>query len=563
MKKITLFVKFKEDNSIDYVSDTVLISKDDSDRVYIVDGQAEALKEILVSNQIIDKDSEVITQNDFDEALKLGCVNIVDMDKLDQDFYKNIMTDLDHTELTPEEQKEINNSITYIESISNEKEESMNNKNLSDENSIDEELDEDYDSEIDEEEINNKKFGIGAVGLAAAAGATIAGAAGYAIGNKMFSNKVETQMKVNQSKQLDEKLEKERLKESLDEINNAYENETVNNEERSEYSILDFDMSNASQIQKEFLNSTAALITKFHEQTHKENNFRLTEDNEHYLDLTLDEAISLNIMLNDYSEEEITEIFGYKFMSLEKIKTSIKSSYNKLILYYMNAKEKSYISDIIKDEEKKKIFEDIEEKVLRFNNASSLNLDDIYNDEIYKKITSSNFEDFKSYIQIIPFMGVIMKNSNLEENSKIITNNQEKLESIINDKAIIIDAKITISNIKYLKKYTMILLNSLKDKDDEVLKMTRNLEETYKNIYGIDIKNYISEEEIKKIVSDFYELTLIDKKMGLTLNKVEDKINLSKLDGIYELTDQKTVNKLIDIRKDKKLKKSKRLIRIN
>ena len=46
MKKITLFVKFKEDNSIDYVSDTVLISKDDSDRVYIVDGQAEALKEI-------------------------------------------------------------------------------------------------------------------------------------------------------------------------------------------------------------------------------------------------------------------------------------------------------------------------------------------------------------------------------------------------------------------------------------------------------------------------------------------------------------------------------------
>ena len=369
--------------------------------------------------------------------------------------------------------------------------------------------------------------------------------------------------------------EKNILKDSSKQIDDIYEsisNQKIefilkecfdNKKERSKYAILDFDISYASKIQKEFLNDTARLITKFHEQTHKENNFRLEEDDENYLDLTLDEAISLNIMLNDYSEEEITEIFGYKFMSLEKIKTSIKSSYNKLILYYMNAKEKSYISDIIKDEEKKKMFEDIEEKVLRFNNASSLNLDDIYNDEIYQKITSSNFEDFKSYIQIIPFMGAIMKNSNLEENSKIIANNQEKLESIINDKAIIIDAKIIMSNIKYLKKYTMILLNSLKDKDDEVLKMTRNLERTYKNIYGIDIKNYISEEEIKKIVSDFYELTLIDKKIGLTLNKVEDKINLSKLDGIYELTDQKTVNKLIDIRKDKKLKKSKRLIRIN
>ena len=336
-----------------------------------------------------------------------------------------------------------------------------------------------------------------------------------------------------------------------------------NKKERSKYAILDFDISYASKIQKEFLNDTARLITKFHEQTHKENNFRLEEDDEHYLDLTLDEVISLNIMLNEYSEEEMTEIFGSYKLDSQKIDSSIKSLYDKLIVYYMNAKEKSYISDIIKDEEKKKMFEDIEEKVLRFNNASSLNLDDIYNDEIYQKITSSNFEDFKSYIQIIPFMGAIMKNSNLEENSKIISNNQEKLESIINDKAIIIDAKIIMSNIKYLKKYTMILLNSLKDKDDEVLKMTRNLERTYKNIYGIDIKNYISEEEIKKIVSDFYELTLIDKKIGLTLNKVEDKINLSKLDGIYELTDQKTVNKLIDIRKDKKLKKSKRLIRIN
>ena len=102
-----------------------------------------------------------------------------------------------------------------------------------------------------------------------------------------------------------------------------------NKKERSKYAILDFDISYASKIQKEFLNDTARLITKFHEQTHKENNFRLEEDDEDYLDLTFEEAISLNIMLNDYSEEEITEIFGYKFMSLEKIKTSIKSSYNK------------------------------------------------------------------------------------------------------------------------------------------------------------------------------------------------------------------------------------------
>ena len=127
-----------------------------------------------------------------------------------------------------------------------------------------------------------------------------------------------------------------------------------NKKERSKYAILDFDISYASKIQKEFLNDTARLITKFHEQTHKENNFRLEEDDEDYLDLTLDEAISLNIMLNDYSEEEMTEIFGSYKLDSQKIDSSIKSLYDKLIVYYMNAKEKSYISDIIKDEEKKK-----------------------------------------------------------------------------------------------------------------------------------------------------------------------------------------------------------------
>ena len=561
MKKITLFVKFKEDNSIDYVSDTVLISKDDSDRVYIVDGQAEALKEILVSNQIIDKDSEIITQNDFDEALKLGCVNIVDMDKLDQDFYKNIMTDLDHTELTPEEQEEINNSITYIESISNEKEESVNKKNLSDENSIDEELDEDYDSKIDEEEINNKKFGIGAVGLAAAAGAAVAGAAGYAIGNKVFSNKVETQMKVNQSKQLDEKLEKERLKESLDEINNAYENETVNNEERSEYSILDFDMSNASQIQKEFLNSTAALITKFHEQTHKENNFRLTEDNEHYLDLTLDEAISLNIMLNDYSQKELFEIFGSHKFDSAKIQNSVNSAYTKFATYYMNAKEKSGLSDIIKDEKKKAFFENIENSVLKFNQNSTIeNATEVHRQAYYKYITSgaSNEyanDDFTSFIATSPLMGFVMNNSTTpyQVENFLITHLDDKEEEKTyggaylkngthfvalkkQGNAYVVEELDAFGNcVEKTRSYTTIM-SLINDKAllNRVIKKADKLEFKIENAN----EKYIEEKENA------------NSNLGLTLNEVVDKIDFSKLGGIYGINDYQAVGYLVNVRRD-------------
>ena len=178
-------------------------------------------------------------------------------------------------------------------------------------------------------------------------------------------------------------------------LNYNIENDSLKEEEKSEYKILDFNLYSSTDTQKEFLNDTARLITKFHEQTHKENNFKLDEDNEHYLDLTLDEVISLNIMLNEYSEEEMTEIFGSYKLDSKKIDSSIKSLYDKLIVYYMNAKEKSYISDIIKDEEKKKIFEDIEEKVLRFNqDTNKKNNNEIKKDKFYQYITRGSSEDY-------------------------------------------------------------------------------------------------------------------------------------------------------------------------
>ena len=100
-------------------------------------------------------------------------------------------------------------------------------------------------------------------------------------------------------------------------------------------------------------------------------------------------------MLNEYSEEEMTEIFGSYKLDSKKIDSSIKSLYDKLIVYYMNAKEKSYISDIIKDEEKKKIFEDIEEKVLRFNqDTNKKNNNEIKKDKFYQYITRGSSEDY-------------------------------------------------------------------------------------------------------------------------------------------------------------------------
>jgi len=116
-------------------------------------------------------------------------------------------------------------------------------------------------------------------------------------------------------------------------LNYNIENDSLKGEEKSEYQILDFNLYSSTDTQKEFLNDTARLITKFHEQTHKENNFRLEEDDEHYLDLTLDEAISLNIMLNDYSQKELFEIFGSHKFDSAKIQNSVNSAYTKFATY--------------------------------------------------------------------------------------------------------------------------------------------------------------------------------------------------------------------------------------
>ena len=329
-----------------------------------------------------------------------------------------------------------------------------------------------------------------------------------------------------------------------------------NKKERSKYAILDFDMSNASQIQKEFLNDTARLITKFHEQTHKENNFRLEEDDEHYLDLTLDEAISLNIMLNDYSEEEITEIFGYKFMSLEKIKTSIKSSYNKLILYYMNAKEKSYISDIIKDEEKKKIFEDIEEKVLRFNqDTNKKNNNEIKKDKFYQYITRGSsedyyYDDFILFISRAPFMGFMLND---------VEKSKSEIKSIINDENLIkslsrrsklLEIGINNANKNYLKILEFEQEKNKKDKE----KLLENIDKNSSSFFGMDINKTIKDisgSNVKEIASKIYDNNLIEKTVGLTFSQVKDKINFNKLDNQYSDSSINNLDFLVTVRRKK------------
>ena len=354
------------------------------------------------------------------------------------------------------------------------------------------------------------------------------------------------------------------LEDSLKEVDEEYEetlnynieNDSLKGEEKSEYQILDFNLYSSTDTQKEFLNDTARLITKFHEQTHKENNFKLDEDDEHYLDLTLDEVISLNIMLNEYSEEEMTEIFGSYKLDSQKIDSSIKSLYDKLIVYYMNAKEKSYISDIIKDEEKKKIFEDIEEKVLRFNqDTNKKNNNEIKKDKFYQYITRGSredyyYDDFILFISRAPFMGFMLND---------VEKSKSEIKSIINDENLIkslsrrsklLEIGINNANKNYLKILEFEQEKNKKDKE----KLLGNIDKNSSSFFGMDINKTIKDisgSDVKKIASKIYDNNLIEKTVGLTFSQVKDKINFNKLDNQYNYSSINNLDFLVTVRRKK------------
>ncbi|MBF0990238.1 MAG: hypothetical protein HXK70_05770, partial [Clostridiales bacterium] len=330
LNNIIVFGKFKNDSSLDYVSQKVLVNYDGEKGLHVVDGIDNLLKNLLISHNLMDEKAKGVDNEAVSKAANLGYIKVVDVDQIDEEFYKNIVENENRDELTPEEIEIINKNSTGLE----EKEEMKktdkqnldkesddfeevnlypNNNEKSSVKDDEELLDEDIE-EVDEADRSKAKFGMGtlaAVAGASAIGGAVLGAAGRSLASNFVKPKTETVKNVSEENENLTTEEQGNLEETLAAVDKSYENkeetttssfneeyssdvvinETTKQEERSNSGILDFDLSNGTEVQKEFLNSTAELITKFHEQTQKANNFRLENDNEHYLDLTLDEAM--------------------------------------------------------------------------------------------------------------------------------------------------------------------------------------------------------------------------------------------------------------------------------
>ncbi len=144
---------------------------------------------------------------------------------------------------------------------------------------------------------------------------------------------------------------------------------------------------NMTAEQKAFFEPTFKAVEEFNQRTTEDGTFKLAEDTS-TLHISVDEAVALNIILNDYSSEELYSIFGTLEFDTNNIMDLARSAYSKLSTYYMNATKASGLSALINDENARQFFEEHENAVINFNNNPSTDLSDevikgLYYDYVY------------------------------------------------------------------------------------------------------------------------------------------------------------------------------------
>ena len=338
---------------------------------------------------------------------------------------------------------------------------------------------------------------------------------------------------------------KEANKENIEEIIDRLATPEYKN---SEYKILEEDISNATKLQEEFLNKLCGTITKYHEQTHKENNFRLGEDGDNYLDLYLPELLSLDLVINDYSQEELNELLGNLTLTKEDLNTHLENIYVNLVVYYMTAKEPSGISDLIKDEDKKALFERIEGKVLSLNkDYSEEKMQDFLSEDIVQVVFNQDKEaleqmDFETLLSAIPAVAVAQRRiSNPLESRDIATTVTNAMINVADETTTKIEKAMPGVEKYYNDKIDKSNEIIAKDEEKEVKKLKEEVEEKFKKVYGTELKEYISEEDLDVYLKLIYEVDVYESNLGLPLSVEMNYINYDNLEGKYAYSETRDV----------------------
>lgn len=356
----------------------------------------------------------------------------------------------------------------------------------------------------------------------------------------------------NSSEETTDKIAKEYKEVNKENIEEVVYSLLTKNPKTSEYKIIDTYINGVTKLQEEFLNEIYGTITKFHEQTHKENNFRLSEDGDCYLELNIDGLLPLDLVINDYSQEELNELLGKYTYTKEELNIGLQYIYMNLMIYYMTAKEPSGISDLIKDENKKALFERIEGKALKLNkDYSEENMNDFLSEEIVEAVFKQDKEaleqmDFETLLSAIPVMAVAQRRFSDPLESKNITDTVTDAMLTVADETTTKIEKAMPGVEKYyndqLDKSNEIIA---KDEKKEVKKLKEEVKEKFKDVYGTELKEYISEKDLDSYLIKLYENGVYESNLGVPLSAVMGNINYDLLEGKFgKLEDAATLHKI-------------------
>lgn len=159
-------------------------------------------------------------------------------------------------------------------------------------------------------------------------------------------------------------------------------------------------------VRKVATQSAMDLVETFHEETHREGNFRLEEDGETYLDLSFEEALVLTTFANYSEPEQMYEIFGTYNITSTEAQDILESARTKLITYYMNALDPSGIAEIFQSEEDRAYFQNFESEVLTFNAEHSTDASDqVIRDVYYNYILdgATNYPNVNPLAKLLAF----------------------------------------------------------------------------------------------------------------------------------------------------------------
>ena len=174
---------------------------------------------------------------------------------------------------------------------------------------------------------------------------------------------------------------------------------------------------------------------------------------------------------------------------------------------------------------------------------SEENLQDFLSEEMVDIVFNLDEEalekmDFETFLSTIPIVAVAQRR--FSDNFELMDTRKNLIKIFEN----IVDEKITkLERVSpdIQKEYSEQSSKSnkiiAKDKENSIKNLKKEAKEKFKNAYGTDLKEYMSEEDLDEYITNYYENEVYTTNFGVPLSFVFNNVNYDLLEGKYAYSD--------------------------